>query len=372
MFLEINHMTHSAEAIKSWKAALPDYPNQKQSNCSLKARRIHTIELFDTFLNGDMESNRVSGHSLASDTLPEWSGYILKGFLESRQLDGMAKSTLEMCRSAGCSFFLYLENAGIRGPGEITPEVIKAFHNQDAHSTPESKNAYSIKLRQLLNYMAERALISPTLAYAVSTASAPRRCIVDALSEDAVTKIYEYRERATSPLELRDTAMVMPGFRMGIRGSDILHLQISDFNWKSKTVSFIQQKTRKAITLPVPTDVANSVCKYILRGRPKSADAGNGYIFIRHQAPYIPFSDGTVTCKSALRRILSAYGIELKPGQGFHMTRKTFVTRMLQSGNRIDDISNALGHASKGTAEVYLERDESNMRLCPLEFGGVL
>lgn len=372
MFLEINHMAHSAESVKSWTAVLPDYPNQKQNSCSLKARRIHTIELFDIFLDGDMESNRVSRHSTASDTLPEWSRHILKGFLESRQLDGMAKSTLTMCRSAGCSFFLYLKEMGIRSPGEITPEAIKAFHNQDGHSTPESKNAYSIKLRQLLDYMAEQELISPTLAYAVSTASAPRRCIVDVLSEDAVTKIYEYREKAASPLELRDTAMVMLGLRMGIRSIDILHLQISDFNWKSRTVSFVQQKTRKAITLPVPTDVANSVCKYILQGRPKSADAGNGYIFIRHQAPYVPFSDGTVTCKSALKRILSAYGIELKPGQGFHMTRKTFATRMLQSDNRIDDISNALGHASQKTAEVYLERDDGNMRLCPLEFGGVL
>lgn len=372
LFLEINHIVHSAETIKSWKNVLTDYPNQKQDNCSVRARRIHTIELFNTFLDGDMKSNRVSRPSLASEALPEWSQHILKGFLESRQLDGTAKSTLTMCHSAGCSFFLYLDRAGIRSPGEITPEIIKAFHNQDEHSTPESKNAYSIKLRQLLNYMAEQELVSPTLAYAVSTASAPRRCIVDVLSEDAVMKIYEYREKATSPLELRDTAIVMLGLRMGIRGIDILHLQINDFNWKSKTVSFVQQKTRKAITLPVPTDVANSVCKYILQGRPKSADAGKGYIFIRHQAPYIPFSDGTVTCKSALKRILSACGVELKHGQGFHMTRKTFATRMLQSDNRIDDISNALGHTNQRTAEVYLERDEDHMRLCPLEFGGVL
>lgn len=54
------------------------------------------------------------------------------------------------------------------------------------------------------------------------------------------------------------------------------------------------------------------------------------------------------------------------------MTRKTFATRMLRADNRLDDISNVLGHARKETAEVYLERDEKNMRLCPLSFGGVL
>ena len=54
------------------------------------------------------------------------------------------------------------------------------------------------------------------------------------------------------------------------------------------------------------------------------------------------------------------------------MTRKTFATRMLRADNKLDDISNALGHARQETAEVYLERDEDKMRLCPLEFGGVL
>jgi integrase len=53
------------------------------------------------------------------------------------------------------------------------------------------------------------------------------------------------------------------------------------------------------------------------------------------------------------------------------MTRKTFATNMLRANNRLDDISNALGHTNPSTAEVYLERDENDMRLCPLNFGGI-
>ena len=102
-----------------------------------------------------------------------------------------------------------------------------------------------------------------------------------------------------------------------------------------------------------------------------SAVTGNGYIFISHQAPYIPLKV-TTACRGALKRILAEYGFELSTGQGFHMTRKTFATRMLRADNKLDDISNALGHARQETAEVYLERDEDKMRLCPLEFGGVL
>ena len=372
MFLELNHLEHTAETMKSWNAVLPAHPNQKKQNCSMKARRIHTIRMFDEFLKGTLNSNLFRDQPTATDLLPDWSRGIVEGFIENRRQDGMAPKTLVMYRSAGTNFFRYMEEKGVCDPADITPEIVKEFQIQDYHSTPESKNAYNIKLRQLLNYMADNGLVPRALVFAVSTSCAPRRIIVDVLSDEAIEHIYTFRSNASTPLELRDAAMVMLGLRMGIRGIDILHLKIGDFDWNNKTVSFVQRKTRKAITLPVPTDVGNSVYKYITNGRPESAASGNGYIFIRHQAPYQPFSDGTATCKGALRRVLSGSGIELKPGQGFHMTRKTFATRMLRADNRLDDISNALGHARQETAEVYLERDEENMKLCPLPFGGVL
>ena len=34
---------------------------------------------------------------------------------------------------------------------------------------------------------------------------------------------------------------------------------------------------------------------------------------------------------------------------------------MLRADNKLDDISNALGHARQETAEVYLERDEGKI-----------
>lgn len=371
LFLELNHMEHSSDAVKAWVSVLPDYPNQKRADCSVKAHRIRTISMFDVFIQNGTVDNFSRNYPTRADTLPEWSRSILDGFIENRRQDGMTEKTLIMCRSAGSNFFLYLAEKGIRDPADITPEVVKEFHYQDHHSTPESKNAYSIKLRQLLSYMADMEIVPPALIFAVSTTFAPSRHIVDVLSDETVEKIYEYRESAASPIELRDVAIVMLGLRMGIRGCDILKLRINDFDWQSQTVSFVQQKTRKSITLPVPTDVGNSVYKYICHGRPESADSGNGFIFIHHQAPYVPLK-ATIACRGALKRILSACGIELAAGQGFHMTRKTFATRMLRANNRLDDISNALGHARQETAEVYLERDEEGMRLCPLDFGGVL
>ena len=54
-----------------------------------------------------------------------------------------------------------------------------------------------------------------------------------------------YREKASTPMELRDTAMVMLGLRMGIRGADILKLQVNDFDWKNKLFPSFSRKHEK-------------------------------------------------------------------------------------------------------------------------------
>lgn len=371
LFLELNHMEHSTEAVSSWMARLPEYPSQKRTGCSVKDRRCHTVIMFEQYLQGGLKKNINADRQRRSDSLPEWSRNILWAFVESRRLDGMANTTLDMCRSAGWRFFSFLEQAGISSPSEITPEIVKAFHIQDIHSTPESTNAYGIKLRQLLNYMVGQGVVSTALPLAVSTSCAPHRNIVHVLSDEMIDCIYSFRSKASTPLELRDAAILMLGLRMGLRSSDIIRLRLDDFNWKERTVTLIQTKTRKAITLPVPIDVGNSLYAYIINGRPNSCSDGDGYIFISHHAPYTRMVSGSATAL-ALKRVLSAYGYELPAGQGFHITRKTFATKMLVSGCRLDDISNALGHARQETTEVYLERDEAGMRLCPLAFGGVL
>ena len=150
-----------------------------------------------------------------------------------------------MCSAAGSSFFQYLGDRRALIPEDITPQAVAAFHNQDTHSTPESKMVMASRLRQLLRYMADKGLVPPNLAFAIPASRAPRRSIVDVLSEDMVEKICDYREKPPALSNSGDTAIVMPDSVLGIRGVDILNLRVSDFDWNGKTVSFIQQKTEK-------------------------------------------------------------------------------------------------------------------------------
>jgi integrase len=361
LFIEINHPEYSPQSIELWLGTSPQN--------AIWERKRHTLTLFADYLStGSMRKESCyTWQPLQIDSLPDRSRNIVTGFVSERQREGFAYTTLKLCRLAGCRFFSFLDSKGVCEPRGITPELVKEFHNTDKHSTAMGKNAYGTKVRQLLAYMDGHNLVPQNLFLAVSTQCAPCPNIVNVMSEEMEAAIYKYRSRATTPLELRNIAIIMLGLRMGLRASDIVNLKTGDFRWHNRTVAFVQKKTGKPITIPIPADVGNSVHKYIMEGRPQSGTQGDGYVFVRHRAPYGGMKT-VQACRYALTNVLSAYGMKLPFGEGFHITRKTFATRLLTSKNSFDDISNALGHAAPKSAEAYLARDEEGMRLCPLPF----
>lgn len=360
LFLELNHLEYSPEMVKLWLEHIP-------RDTSWKLRR-QIINWFANFLKTgktDKCENDV-WRPLLIDTLPDWSRHIISDYMTLRQREGCANSTLLMCRSACARFFCFIEHKGLNSAKEITASLIKEFHITDPHTTAEGRNAYSTRIRKLLIYMAERNLVPQNLYLAVSTQCTQRRKIVSVMSTEMESAIYSYRENSVSPSELRNTAIVMIGMRMGLRSSDIVNIRIDDIDWKNKKISIIQSKTNKAISLPLPTDVGNSVYRYITQGRPSSGTLGVGYVFICHKAPFSKL-DRSI-CQDALENILSTYGMKLPSGQGFHITRRTFATRLLTSRTAVDTIADALGHNTRQSLTVYLAHDENGMRLCPLSF----
>lgn len=55
-------------------------------------------------------------------------------------------------------------------------------------------------------------------------------------------------------------------------------------------------------------------------------------------------------------------------GYGFHITRKTFATGLLNAGIEVGTIIDSLGHHTDSTVEKYLSLDEERMLMCPLSF----
>ena len=297
VFLEANELEYSPELALYWATHLQHYTVQWQS-----FRR--GIRIFEQYRNGGVINPAVvyrDKKDKAQD-LPEWCRKEYDNFIDEQKRKGFAVSTIAMTRSSVLRFLGYLSQTGITGWAQVSPEAIKCFHLSDPHSTPEARNAYAAKVRNFLEYLADYDIVPSYFQLALSNECAPRTNIIKTLKNTDIVNIYDFIDQAKSGFQLRQCAMILLGFRMGIRASDIVKLKLTDMSWDENTISVQQDKTAKFIKLPMPTEVGNCLYRYIMQGRPSTSSE---YVFISHRVPYSRLGRGA--CARALKQALGYF-----------------------------------------------------------------
>ena len=299
----------------------------------------------------------IAGPGMSAD-LESWSRVLMDGFLNACGQEGLALSTVKRHRSACVSFLLFLQDNGVSSAREIAQQQVKAYNVATAKASSNGRNNYASSIRRFLAYLELRGTAKENLALSLPPHNGQSRRIVDILSDDEIQDIYDYRNNSRTPLELRNSAMLMAGLLLGLRGIDVIGLRLPDIDWKARCVSIIQQKTLKPLMLPMPVAVGNSIYRYLKEGRPAS---GSDFIFLSSVAPYGPV--GRHACSKALEKALGS------TDHSFHALRRTFATRLLKAGVGTDTIRDSLGHSTTDTVSRYLSVSEDGIRGCclPLE-----
>jgi len=355
LFLDMNCLQYTPETAWLWyREVKPFFGTEYQ----IIRRSLFLIE--QKLRNGSTDLSTVFLEKPnVFELLATWCKPEAAAFLEMKSAEGWEKSTLTMYRSCICRFCSFLNNNGLTSYSQVTAALIKEFNLQDKHRTPAGKNAYNVRIRKFLIYLGETGCLqNPMLFTALPSVSAPKETIVITLTEDEIHTIENAVRDGNETLTLRKKAMLLLGLKMGIRSSDIVQLFLEDIDWEKVTLRFIQEKTDVEMLLPMPTDVANALYRYLMAERP---DTEYRNIFLGERAPYRKL--GRSACGRALDSALPGRDV---PGSGFHVTRKTYATSLLRNGVGVDLVSEALGQ--KGTAAVhrYLSLDEERMRMCPL------
>jgi integrase len=167
----------------------------------------------------------------------------------------------------------------------------------------------------------------------------------------------------------RDYAMILMTARLGLRICDLRQLELGDLDWRAKTLTIVQHKTGRPLSLPLLDDVLG--IDYVRHGRPGTACAK---VFIKHHYPFDAFG-----CASSVASRLSRYaaraGIDFPPDQvcGMHSLRGALAIAMIGNGAPMPVISAVLGHASSDTTQAYYLRfDVDRLRCCALDVEDVL
>ncbi|HVW99115.1 MAG TPA: tyrosine-type recombinase/integrase [Candidatus Babeliaceae bacterium] len=223
-------------------------------------------------------------------------------------------------------------------------------------------------MRSFFQYLFQRNITANDLSIAIprdNYKKQPR--LPSSYSKEEVTAILKTADRSTC-IGKRNYAILFLAVRLGLRASDIRHLQFKNVNWSQSLLSFNQQKTGARLELPIPTDVGESIVDYLQYGRPSAAECN--YIFVEHIYPYNQLSDKAIPtiANTAIQKSRVKIG---NRKHGSHSLRHTLANFLLEQEISLPIISQILGHESIQSSMCYLRINIKQLRQCSLEVPGV-
>lgn len=150
----------------------------------------------------------------------------------------------------------------------------------------------------------------------------------------------------------RDRAMLLLVARLGLRSTEVAHLELADIDWRGGEF-VVRGKARRTDRLPLPVEVGEALTAWLQR-RPVTSSRR---VFVTTKAPTVDIRPSLVS--ESLRRVCLRCGVEVI---GAHRLRHGLATAMLQRGASLIEVGQVLRHRDVATTAVYAKVDLDNLR----------
>ena len=247
-------------------------------------------------------------------------------------------------------------------PGSVlSPQELSAADCYQAFTNHQWPSVGLAEARGFLSFLFESGATRTNLSACVPSLARPKS-LPSVYSAEEVTRLLSSVDRSTA-LGKRDYAILLLAAYLGLRSSDIAGLSFKDINRAAKTISIIQTKTARPLTLVMNREVEEAVDDYIQNGRPPSESEK---IFLGSQAPFLPLS--AAAGYAIAQRYFALAGIA---GQGrrrgTHALRASYATALVAKGIPYAVVQEALGHGDKESAKHYVRVDVRRLKMCALD-----
>jgi integrase/recombinase XerD len=252
-----------------------------------------------------------------------------------------AEYTREFLKNKYGNSVVYLER--------LKPEDLLSFVSGKARCySPETTRSIATSLRSFLRFLQFNGLCDAKLVDAVpSVPNWKQASLPKSLDENQIAKLLDSFNRST-PIGMRDYAMVVCLVGLGLRTSEVANLSLEDINWRKGTIRISTGKSRRSSLLPLTESVGRAIASYLRNGRPST---GERRIFVSHGWPK-GASIGSGSVSGAVRKAFYRTGLDV-PSKGAHILRHTAATRMIQHGASLKEIADVLRHRSIQTTTIY-------------------
>lgn len=240
----------------------------------------------------------------------------------------------------------------------LSPEIVISYVERHAlDGAADSGKAMCWSLRAFLRFLHLRSHIADPLADCVPSVRRWRLAgLPTFLPPEKVQQVLDGCDR-TTPMGLRDYAILMLLAKLGLRAGEVVALTLDDIDWHAGEIR-VHGKGRRRAVMPLRRDVGAAIVAYLRQGRPASTSR---HLFLRMLAPHVGFSSGcavTMIAKQALDRA----GIHGYAHHGAHLFRHSLATDLLRSGASFDEIGQLLRHESTDSTRIYAKLDIEKLR----------
>ena len=281
----------------------------------------------------------VSSHA---QLLPE-----VQSFLNFARVEkGLAANSISSYRRDLAEFSAFLHRRG-KSSSAVDRDDIRAFLKQlyDRNLSARSVARHLVSLRNLFRFLVREGRLEgdPT-----AEIEAPKldQSLPKYLTPEEVDQLLALPD-VSSPLGLRDKAMLELLYATGMRVSELVHVRAADFDLGLGIIRCLGKGNKERL-IPVGKSALRAVEAYLLGGR--AIQAG------KRQSPWLFLNRrGGALSRVGFWKILAAYGRRCGLASGLtpHLVRHSFATHLLERGADLRSIQLMLGHSDISTTQIY-------------------
>lgn len=287
-------------------------------------------------------------NSKNSDILPNNLSEPIENFLAWLDLErGLSKNTIEAYERdlQQCAHYLFEQDINdwkTVNPNEITKW--SAFLSQQEYARSSQSRKLSA-VRMLARHLV-RENLRPDDCTALLTGPKQSRKLPNILTRKEVTALLD-APSSTTPLGLRDRAIIELFYSSGLRVSELCDLTLQNVQMEEAYLRITGKGSKERIA-PIGSAAVTALGKYLTLARPLLVKAKTGSEFFLSQR-------GSALSRKMIWLLIKNYAqqVGIKKVVKPHLLRHSFATHLLEGGADLRAIQEMLGHADIATTQIY-------------------
>ncbi|MFQ5893368.1 MAG: site-specific tyrosine recombinase XerD [Candidatus Tectimicrobiota bacterium] len=264
---------------------------------------------------------------------------VVERYLAKNTVESYVRDVMHFLRTQGIST---LQDLLLVDRGTI---VLYLTRLQARGLSSRSLARHLVSLRRFFQYVVGEKLIVDN---PVAEVESPRldKGLPHFLHEEEVRRLLDQPD-ATTPVGLRDLAMLEVLYATGLRVSELVAVTLNDINLDRNFVRTMG-KGKKERIVPLGDYASEALRRYLAEARPALVrDRSSPYCFVSRRGGRLSRQGFWKRLKRYARQ--AGLSSEVSP----HHLRHSFATHLLEHGADLRTVQEMLGHATIATTEIY-------------------